>query len=98
VPRDYALLMSRIAIIPAGARHPNTAKLFLDYLLSREGQSFLLAQHMAPVRTDMTLPARMQVDAQSSRAIRVGPTLLIHQDRLTRTKFLRDWSKALRGK
>lgn len=98
VPRDYALLMSRIAVIPAGARHPNASRLFLDYLLSRKGQSLLLLQHMTPVRGDVPLPESMRVNARSARAIRVGPTLLVHQDRLTRAKFLRDWSRALAGK
>lgn len=97
VPRDYALVMSRIAVIPAKARHPNAAKLFLDYLLSREGQALLIAQHMTPVRTDLPQPQAMQVNALSARAIRVGPALLVHQDQLTRAKFLRDWSRALAG-
>lgn len=95
VPRDYALLMSRIAVIPAEARNPNAARLFLDFLLSRKGQSLLIGQHMTPVRRDLPLPASMRVNAQSARAIRVGPTLLVHQDQLTRAKFLRDWSRAL---
>lgn len=97
VPRDYALLMSRIAVIPARARHPNAARLFLDFLLSRRGQSLLLTQHMAPVRRDIPLPPGIRVNAQSARAIRVGPTLLVHQDQLTRAKFLRDWNRALKG-
>lgn len=97
VPRDYALLMSRIAVIPRGARHPNAARLFLDYMLSWRGQSLLIAQHMTPVRGDLELPQAMRVNATSARAIRVGPTLLVHQDQLTRAKFLRDWNRALAG-
>lgn len=97
VPRDYALLMSRIAVIPSRARHPNAARLFLDYLLSRRGQSLLLTQHMTPVRSDIPLPAGVRVNARSARAIRVGPSLLVHQDQLTRAKFLRDWNRSLRG-
>lgn len=95
VPRDYALLMSRIAVIPAEARNPNAARLFLDFLLSRKGQSLLIGQYMTPVRHDLPLPVSMRVNAQSARAIRVGPALLVHQDQLTRAKFLRDWSRAL---
>ena len=94
-PRDYTLVMSRIAMIPKAARHPNAAKLFLDYLLSREGQQRLAAQYMTPVRTDLALPNSLGVRSGSSRAIRVGPNLLVHQDQLTRAKFLRDWSRAI---
>lgn len=96
VPRDYTLVMSRIAIIPKAAKNPNAAKLFLDFLLSQKGQSLLAARNMTPVRTDLKLPQSMQINALSARAIRVGPSLLVHQDRLTREKFLRDWESAVR--
>ena len=43
-PADYITLMSRIAFIPVTSRHPESAKLFLDYLLSERGQKFLLAR------------------------------------------------------
>lgn len=98
VPRDYALIMSRIAMIPKDARHPAAAKLFLDFLLSREGQSLLASRYMSPVRTDIQLPQRLRINTDSARAIRVGPSLLVHQDQLTRAKFLRDWSRALETK
>lgn len=97
VPRDYALIMSRIAMIPEGARHPNAARLFLDYLLSRAGQSYLSAEYMTPVRPDVALPSGLRMETDSARAIRVGPGLLVQQDQLTRGKFLRDWASAIAG-
>ena len=33
--------MSRVAVISAKARRPNAARLFLDYLLSRRGQTVI---------------------------------------------------------
>ena len=98
VPRDYALVMSRIAVIPKAARHPNAAKLFLDYLLSQSGQSHLADQYMTPVRTNFPIPSGLRLIQGSERAIRVGPALLVHQDQLTRRKFLRDWARALSAK
>ncbi len=98
VPRDYDLIMSRIAMIPKGARHPAAAKLFLDFLLSREGQALLASRYLTPVRTDIALPPNLRIATDSARAIRVGPSLLVHQDQLTRAKFLRDWARALAGK
>ncbi len=95
VPRDYALVMSRIAVIPKAARHPNAARLFLDYLLSRSGQAHLADQYMIPVRTNFPLSPGLRIIEGSERAIRVGPALLVHQDQLTRRKFLRDWARAL---
>jgi iron(III) transport system substrate-binding protein len=91
-PHDYTIVTSRIAFIARDARHPAAAKLFLDFLLSRQGQS-LLAQHsLWPVRTDIR--AR-RLPAAQVRPIRVGPQLLVNLDRLKRERFLRDWNAIL---
>lgn len=91
-PQDYTIVTSRIAFIAREARHPAAAKLFLDFLLSRQGQS-LLAQHsLWPVRTDIR--AR-RLPAAQVRPIRVGPQLLVNLDRLKRQRFLRDWNAIL---
>lgn len=97
VPRDYTLIMTRIAMIPGRARHPNAAKLFLDYLLSRRGQSILAAGYLTPVRRDVRLPPQLRLRGGPGRAIRVGPALLVTQDKLTRARFLREWRRALAG-
>lgn len=95
VPQDYTLLMSRIAVIPKAARHPNAAGLFLDFLLSRAGQRHLVAEDMPSVRGDVAGPARLSAGGAPLRAIRVGPALLVSQDQLTRQFFLRRWRAAL---
>ncbi|MET0402015.1 MAG: ABC transporter substrate-binding protein [Cystobacter sp.] len=97
-PADFTLTMSRIAFIPTEARHPNAAKLFLDFLLSKRGQRLLAQRDMAPVRTDLgdigvPLPPPEQV-----RAIRVGPQLLANLDQLTRLRFLKQWKRIVRGR
>lgn len=94
MPQDYTLVMSRIAMIPANAPHPSAAKLFLDYLLSRDGQGQLARRYMTPVRSDVEIPAALQTKGIPTRAIDVGPALLINQDRLTRASFLKKWSRA----
>lgn len=38
LPSDGTVLLGRAVAIPAGAAHPDTAKLFVDFLLSEEGQ------------------------------------------------------------
>ena len=97
VPRDYALLMSRLAVIPVTAPHPAAAKLFLDYLLSAEGQSSLAKARMPSVRSDVPSPAALRPADLRPRAIRVGPALLIGQDQLTHRYILRKWHKAIYG-
>ncbi|PZU10001.1 MAG: iron ABC transporter substrate-binding protein [Sphingobium sp.] len=91
-PQDYTIIMSRIAFIAREARHPAAAKLFLDFLLSRQGQS-LLAQHsLWPVRTDIR---GRRLPAAQARPVRVGPQLLANLDRLKRQRFLREWNAIL---
>ena len=94
-PTDYTLVMSRIAMIPATSRHPNAARLFLDFLLSAKGQSLLAHHSMPSVRSDVALPAGLRDSRSPMRAIRVGPELLIAQDKLTRARFLKRWDREI---
>lgn len=96
LPRDYSLTMSRIVVIPAAARHPHAAQLFLDLMLSRQGQVALAAVGMPPMRNDVPDPKGLDLQHSPVRAIRVGPGLLVTQDRLTREHFMRKWLAALR--
>jgi iron(III) transport system substrate-binding protein len=91
-PQDYTIVTSRIAFIAREAAHPAAARLFLDFLLSREGQSLLARRSLWPARTDV--PAR-RLPQDQTRAIRVGPQLLVNLDRLKRQRFLRDWTAIL---
>nr|WP_245646397.1 ABC transporter substrate-binding protein [Sphingobium abikonense] len=91
-PQDYTIILSRIAFIAREARHPAGAKLFLDFLLSRQGQSLLARHSLWPVRTDIR--AR-RLPAAQARPVRVGPQLLVNLDRLKQQRFLRQWRETL---
>lgn len=95
LPTDYTLVMSRIAMIPTNARHPAAARLFLDYLLSRRGQAALARRGISSVRGDVPIPPALRQRSAHMRAIRVGPALLVTQDRLTRRSFLKRWKRAM---
>jgi iron(III) transport system substrate-binding protein len=95
LPSDYTLLMSRIAVIPARASHPEAARLFLDYLLSEEGQAHLVRRAMPSVRRDLPVPESLRTPEAPRRAIRVGPALLVVQDQLTRRRFLAEWTRLI---
>jgi ABC-type Fe3+ transport system substrate-binding protein len=41
IPTDAALLYQNLVAIPANSKHPNAARLFVDYLMSPEGQAVL---------------------------------------------------------
>lgn len=94
-PTDYVLDLSRVGFVTAQARHPNAAKLFLDFLLSREGQGILKRHGMGPVRNDLSVPKEQAViDPMRTQAIRIGPGLLSDLDSLVRAQFLRRWKQA----
>ncbi|MFC7378348.1 ABC transporter substrate-binding protein [Brevundimonas sp. GCM10030266] len=92
LPEDYTLIVSRVAFIPRDARHPAAAKLFLDHMLSREGQALLARQWLPPVRTDL---AAGGLEAERARPIRGGPQLFVNLDPVKRRRFLADWDAIL---
>jgi iron(III) transport system substrate-binding protein len=98
LPSDYTLVITRFALIPRSAAHPASARLFLDYLLSRHGQAQLASRSLNPVREDVALPATVAIPEAlkpALRPVRVGPGVLTYLDRAKQTQFLREWRRAL---
>ncbi len=95
LPSDYLLSALPVAIISKSAKHPNAAKLFLDFLLSQEGQTILSRHEMTPVRTDVRATThQFAVDPGRVRTIRVGPGMLVDMDQQSRARLLRKWRPA----
>lgn len=92
-PSDYYLSVSRVAFIPRAAPHPNAARLFLDYLLSREGQRGIAALGIRPVRDDVG--DTMRSTSPGARPVRVGPGLLANLDHVRRERLLDRWHLAM---
>ncbi|MEN7528099.1 ABC transporter substrate-binding protein [Cupriavidus sp. 2SB] len=102
-PRDYTLVMSRVAFIARKAPHANAARLWLDYLLSRDGQALLgkSTSQLYTIRTDtdstQTANALAERLGYALKPISVGPGLLAAQDTLRKNAFLARWREALRS-
>lgn len=95
--QDYTLLMSRVIFIARRARHPNAARLWVDFVLSRPGQE-LMAQHgnFFSVRDDMpsgsnAAELRSRLGA-AARPIALGTGLLTYRDHMKQRNFLRQWN------
>lgn len=89
VPSDYHLLLSRVAFVTRSAPHPKAARLFLDYLMSDEGQRLLAECGLPPIRS-----ARSAAPGQGGRPIRIGPALLANFDQGRRAELLDRWRRA----
>lgn len=101
LPRDYALVMTRIALVPKSARHPNAARLFLDHLLSQRGQEILASEaNLFAIRGGVTgefTAQRLEREAHGwLYPIVVGPSLLVYLDQAKRRQFLERWEQAVR--
>jgi len=95
-PKDYVLAISRIALIPKAAPHPNAARVFLDYLLSRRGQELMSRRcALSSIRTDVggenTATALARKLGARLKPIHVGPSLLVFLDGSKRADFIRRW-------
>ena len=99
-PRDYTLVLSRVAFIARQAPHPNAARLWLDYLLSPRGQRLLSkSPGFYSVRADVPADeAAQELRRSLGRAFRpipIGAGLLTYLDQKKGHSFLRQWRETI---
>jgi len=102
MPKDYTLVTSRVAFIPKGAKNPNGAKLFLDYLLSKRAQTIVagpaeLYSLRADVEGEATLKQVEKLIGDKAKPVPIGPELLGTLDQKKRLAFLKQWQAAMKG-
>jgi iron(III) transport system substrate-binding protein len=101
-PKDYTLVMSRVMFASKAAKNPNAAKLWVDYILSRRGQTVIanqaeLGSIRADVEGDQTLAGLTKALGATLKPIPVGPELLGYLDQTKRLDFLKQWQQAIKG-
>ncbi|WP_445681729.1 ABC transporter substrate-binding protein [Radicibacter daui] len=96
---DNNAAFSRLIAIANGAPHPEAAKLFIDFALSKEGQESLAAKGLPSVRSDTStgMNAKNLADAIGGPVtpIKVDEGLLEYMGQTKRVKFMNDWRAAL---
>lgn len=102
VPRDYTVVLSRLAIVTEQAQHPNAARVFLDYLLSKRGQTVVGNDaHLFAIRPDVTGKATIAgLTAEYGNILKpvaIGPELLDAIQPMQRMDFFRKWADALKA-
>ncbi|WP_111412134.1 ABC transporter substrate-binding protein [Billgrantia lactosivorans] len=98
VPDDYALVTQRLAFIPRQAPHPEAGALFMEFLLSEEGQRVIAEQtHLGAMHPTLSGPgtadALREEVGDALRPIAIGPGLLATLDRLKREALLARWRR-----
>src|SRR3954469_17221295 len=100
VPKDYALVLSRVMFIGKGAKDPNAAKLWLDYILSQRGQKIIADQaELFAIREDIpgehTAGALKKQFGNTLKPIPVNSEITATLDQKKRLDFLNHWKQAL---
>ena len=93
-------MLSRLVFVAKNAKNPNAGKLWLDYLLSKRGQTIAAEQaELYSVRTDMTgkdTGVGFSKDLGSAvKPIAVNDDLLQGLDQTKRLAFLKQWQTSL---
>ncbi|MBV8622139.1 MAG: ABC transporter substrate-binding protein [Herbaspirillum sp.] len=99
--KDYNLVLSRVIFINKAAKNVNAAKLWVDYILSKRGQTIIAndAQLFA-IRGDVTgATTSAELSKQLGAALKPMPVsteLLEYLDQKKRLDFLKQWKDATR--
>ena len=100
LPRDYVVVVSRVALVPRAARSPDLGATFLSWLMSPEGQA-VLAERLRLPALSLEIKdgdsAEMLRDALGTRFLPVplGPGLLAYLDGARRERLLARWQAAI---
>jgi iron(III) transport system substrate-binding protein len=102
LPKDYALVMSRVMFVSKNAKNPNAAKLWLDYILSKRGQTVIANQsELGSIRSDvegeMTVAGYTKQLGAAAKPIPVSPDLLVYLDQTKRLDFIKQWQAAMKA-
>ena len=97
---DYNLVLSRLVFVAKSAKNPNAGRLWVDYLLSKRGQTIAAEQaELFSVRTDITGKDSGVGFAKelgsAVKPIAVSTDLLAGLDQTKRLEFLKQWQAAL---
>jgi iron(III) transport system substrate-binding protein len=101
LPKDYTLVFSRVAFISKGARNPNAAKLFFDYLISKRGQTVMSEKSLIySIRSDVvgnvTAAGLTKELGKALKPIEVSTDILSGLQQNKRLEFMKEWRAALK--
>jgi iron(III) transport system substrate-binding protein len=98
--KDYNLVLSRVMFINKAAKNMNAAKLWLDYVLSKRGQTVIANESkLFAVRADVTgETTSAELTKQLGSALKplpIGSEMLQYLDQSKRLAFLKQWKEVV---
>jgi iron(III) transport system substrate-binding protein len=101
IPQDYTQVLSRVQFISKTAKHPNAAKLWIDYVLSKRGQTMIADEAklfaLRPDVTGATTSAELiEKIGNGIKPLQVNASLLEYLDQSKRLAFLKQWKEAMK--
>jgi iron(III) transport system substrate-binding protein len=99
--KDYTLVVSRLVTISKKAKNPNAAKLWVDYLLSKRGQTLIANEaNLFSIRSDVdgetSMVGLQKQLGDSLKPIPIGAGLLVYLDQAKRLEFMKRWQQAIK--
>ncbi|WP_311954706.1 ABC transporter substrate-binding protein [Halomonas garicola] len=98
IPDDYALVVQRLAFMAKQAPHPEAARLFMGFLVSKEGQQVIATETtlgaIHPEVRGSGSAAKLRTEMGAAvRPVELNPQLLAALDRLKRRALLTRWRR-----
>jgi iron(III) transport system substrate-binding protein len=101
LPKDYTVVMSRIGLVPQAANSPELGRKYLEYFMSREGQTILSTRLQIPavnpdVAGDNTANTMQAIHGAQLLPVPVSLGLMVYLDQVKRNRLIARWNEALR--
>jgi len=98
--RDFTVVVSRVALVPRAAASPRMGAAFLEFLMSRQGQTLLSEKLRMPsvsleVSGENSGRAMQDALGDQLRPVAVSPGVLVYLDQAKRQRLFRLWRAAL---
>lgn len=102
LPKDYTVVMSRIGLVPQSARNAQLGRRYLEFFMSKEGQTIMARQLQIPavspdVAGDNTANMMQAIHGAQLRPVPVSPGLMVYLDQVKRARIIERWNEALRA-
>jgi len=101
LPRDYTVVMSRIGLVPQAAASPDLGRRYLEFFMSKEGQTIMARELQIPaVSPDVaganTANTMREMLGGQLRPVPVSPGLMVYLDQVKRARLIARWNEVLR--